>query len=272
MTMTLEQQIAESAARAGGDVVARYFRDFANVAHEAKAGEPSYNRVSVADLESERTIVETIRQTFPDHAILAEEGHTAYSDAEHLWVIDPIDGTNNFLHGIPQFAVSVAYYRAGQPQCGVIFNPARNDWFIASRGEGAFHNGQRVRVAEHSRLNEVLVGLGFYYDRGAIMEATLAAMRDLFHENIHCIRRMGAATLDLCMVACGQIGAYFEYELSPWDFAAGRLFVEEAGGCVTTCDNKPLPLRKTHILATNARLHQPMLDIVQRYLPKSASR
>jgi len=266
--MTAELRIAEAAARAGGEVVARYFRDFANVASEAKAGEPSYNRVSVADLESERVIVETIRRAFPDHAILAEEGHSAHSHAEHLWVIDPIDGTNNFLHGIPQFAVSVAYYRAGQPECGVIFNPARDEWFIAAKGQGAFHNGRPMRVSEHTRLNEVLIGLGFYYDRGAMMEATLDAMRDLFHENIHCIRRMGAATLDLCMVGCGQLGAFFEYELSPWDYAAGRLIVEEAGGRVTTCSGEALPLTKTHILATNGRLHAPMLEIVQRHLPK----
>lgn len=270
--MADELHIAEAAARAGGEVVARYFRDFANVASEVKAGEPSYNRVSVADIESERVIVETIRRAFPGHAVLAEEEHSLNSNAEHLWVIDPIDGTNNFLHGIPQFAVSVAYYRAGQPECGVIFNPARDDWFIATRGGGAFHNGQRVRVSEQAVLNEVLIGLGFYYDRGVIMEATLAAMRDLFREHIHCIRRMGAATLDLCMVACGQLGAYFEYELSPWDFAAGRLFVEEAGGQVTTCAGEPLPLKKTHILATNSRLHEPMLEIVRRHLPYYSSR
>lgn len=262
-----ELQVAETAARTGGEIVARYFRDFANVTHEVKAGERSYNRVSVADVESEHAIVEAIRRSFPTHSILAEEAHTANSDAEHLWVIDPIDGTNNFLHGIPQFAVSVAYYRSGQPECGVIFNPARDDWFIAARGCGAFHNGQRMNVSNSTRLDEVLIGLGFYYDRGAVLEATLSAMRELFRHDIHCIRRMGAATLDLCMVGCGQLGAFFEYELSPWDFAAGRLFVEEAGGRVTTCSGDALPLKKTHILATNRHLHATMLDIVQRHLP-----
>ena len=271
--MNRETQIAESAALAGGEIVAKYFCDWSNVPSETKAGEPSYNRVSVADIQSEQAIVEVIRREFPTHAILGEESQAAPLDnqphelAEHLWIIDPIDGTNNFLHGIPQFAVSVAYYRESEPQVGVIFNPVRNDWFIATRGGGAFHNGQRVSVATDSRLSDVLIGLGFYYDRGAVMEATLAAMRELFSHNIHCIRRMGAATLDLCMVGCGQLGAYFEYELSPWDFAAGRLFVEEAGGQVTTCDNRPLPLEKTHILATNGRLHEAMLDIVERHLP-----
>ncbi len=265
--MPSELRIAETAALAGGEIVARYFRDFANVASQVKTGEPSFNRVSVADIESEHAIVDVIRREFPHHAILAEEAHSDSVNSEHLWVIDPIDGTNNFLHGISQFAVSVAYYRAGQPECGVIFNPVRNDWFIAERGQGAFHNGNRAGVSQHTQLSEVLIGLGFYYDRGAVMEATLSAMRELFGHDIHCIRRMGAATLDLCMVACGQLGAYFEYELSPWDFGAGRLFVEEAGGRVTTCDGHPLPLKKTHILASNGHLHSAMLNIVQRHLP-----
>lgn len=265
--MPPELRIAEAAAHAGAEVALRHFQDFANVSSQVKPGEPSYNRVSVADVESEHAIVEVIRREFPNHAILGEEAHSADVTAEHLWIIDPIDGTNNFLHGIPQFGVSVAYYRAGQPVCGVILNPAHGDSFVTSRGSGSFHNGRRVQVSEHRCLDEVLIGLGFYYDRGAVMEATLSAMRELFRHNIHCIRRLGAATLDLCMVACGQLGAYFEYELSPWDFAAGRLFVEEAEGQVTTCQGKPLPLAKTHILATNRYLHETMLGVVQRHLP-----
>lgn len=267
--MPPELRIAEAAAHAGAEIALQHFQNLAQVTSEIKPGEASFNRVSIADVESEHAIVAMIRREFPNHAILGEEAHTADASAEHLWVIDPIDGTNNFLHGIPQFGISVAYYRAGQAVCGVILNPARGDSFIAARGHGAFHNGQRASVSEHRRLDEVLIGLGFYYDRGAMMEATLSAMRELFGHNIHCIRRLGAATLDLCMVACGQLGAYFEYELSPWDFAAGRLFVEEAGGRVTTCDGSPLPLAKTHILATNGLLHDVMLEIVQRHLPSA---
>lgn len=292
VSMTPELLVAVQAARAGGQVAANYFRDLANVSSEVKTGEPSFNRVSVADVESERAIVAAIRREFPSHAILAEEAHAADVAADHLWVIDPIDGTNNFLHGIPQFAVSVAYYQAGQPRCGAIFNPARGDWFVAVQGGGAFHwnlagqelnleaanvdaeflsgrlhSAKRLQVSEHNRLDEVLIGLGFYYDRGVLMDATLAAIRELLLEHIHCIRRMGAATLDLCMVATGQLGAYFEYELSPWDFAAGRLIVEEAGGSVTTCDGQPLRLGKTHLLATNDRLHEAMLAITRRHLP-----
>jgi len=252
--------VAQEAARAGGEIVARYFRD--GVVMRSKE---SYNLVSDADVESEQAIVEVIRRRFPSHAVLAEEAHQADTSAEHLWVVDPLDGTNNFAHRIPQFAVSIAYCRAGRPVCGVVFNPIRDDWYIAARGEGATHNGRKLRVEGQARLDEVLVGVGFYYDRGAMMEATLAAIRDLFHAQIHGIRRFGAASLDLCQVADGMFGAFFEYELAPWDFAAGQLIVEEAGGQVTTCRGEPLPLAKTSLLASNGKLHQAVLAIVRRH-------
>src|SRR5262249_2850138 len=162
-------------------------------------------------------------------------------------VVDPLDGTNNFAHRIPHCAVSIAYHRSGQPVCGVIYNPFRDDWHVAVRGKGATHYGRRAEVSDHTRLNEVLVGVGFYYDRGAMMEATLAAIGDLKRRQVHGTRRFGTASLDLCMVGLGQFGAYFEYELSPWDFAAGRLFVEEAGGRVTTARGAPLPLARSSV-------------------------
>ena len=150
----------------------------------------------------------------------------------------------------------------------MIYNPVRDDWHVAVRGQGAFFNGRRARVGGQTRLGEVMVGVGFYYDRGVMMESTLAAIGDLKRDHqIHGIRRFGAATLDLCMVALGQLGAYFEYTLSPWDFAAGRLFVEEAGGRVTTCLGDPLPLAKSSILATNGHLHDAMLDVVRPRYP-----
>lgn len=257
------RETAERAARTGGEIVARCFRE-----GTAIRSKESYNLVSDADVESERAIVEVIRRAFPDHAILAEEAHQSAIESEYFWIVDPLDGTNNFAHGIPHFAVSVACYRSGRPECGVIFNPLREDWFTAGRGEGAFHNGLRCRVAGAGSLKEVLVGVGFYYDRGAMMEATLAAVGDLFREHIHGIRRFGTASLDLCQVGMGMFGAFFEYELSPWDFAAGRLFVEEAGGTVTDCRGDELPLRKSSLLASNGPLHPAMLEIVRRHLPE----
>jgi myo-inositol-1(or 4)-monophosphatase len=262
--LTPEQTIAEEAARAGGAVAARYFRE--GVAMRSK---DVANLVSDADVEAEHAIAAVIKKAFPSHVILGEEAHEGGDvTAEHLWIIDPIDGTNNFAHQIPHFAVSVAYYHAGVAQCGVIFNPIRDEWHSAARGQGAFHDGRQVHVDEATRLDEVIVGVGFYYDRGAMMEATLDAIGELKRRQIHGIRRFGTASLDLCMVGLGRYGAYFEYQLSPWDFAAGRLFVEEAGGKVTDARGGELPIGKSSILATNGPLHKPMLEVTRPRHPR----
>ena len=253
---------AEAAARAGGEVAARYFRDGVTMRSKDVA-----NLVSDADVEAEHAIAAVIRRGFPDHAILGEEAYAGDVEAEHLWVVDPIDGTNNFAHAIPHFAVSVAYYHHGVAQCGVVLNPVRDEWHTAIRGQGAFHDGRRAQVQAATRLDEVIVGVGFYYDRDVMMEATLAAIGDLKRRQIHGIRRFGTALLDLINVGLGRYGAYFEYELSPWDFAAGRLFVEEAGGLVTTARGEPLPLASSSILASNGPLHPAVLEIVRARHP-----
>lgn len=262
--------VAEEAARAGGAVAARFFRNgpavYTKAGAEGKA--TGYNMVSEADLEAERTIVGVIRTTFPGHAVLGEELHggdgvsAEVMASEHLWIVDPIDGTNNFVHGIPHFGVSVAYYREGRPVFGVMGNPVSDDWYTAVRGEGALHNGRPVRVNDDRRLDQALIGFGYYYDRGTMMEATLDVVRDLLLRQIHGVRRMGAATIDLAYVGLGCFGAFFEYELAPWDFAAGRLFVEEAGGKVTDGRGDPLPLARTSLLASNGWLHDAVLEFV----------
>lgn len=261
-----ELEVARQAARRGGAVLMDYWQD-AIVARD----KPAAGLVTDADLQSERLIVETIRAACPDHAVLAEEQHAAQVQTEHLWIVDPLDGTTNFAHRVPHFAVSVAYYRHGRAECGVIWNPARDDWYEATRNGGAWHNGKSARVSDVARLDQSLIGVGFYYDRGAKMEATLTAIAELFHQQIHGIRRFGTASLDLCHVGCGLYGGYFEYQLSPWDFAAGRLFVEAAGGTVTDCLGRTLPLAKTHVLASNGCLHAPLLEIVARHCPENTT-
>jgi myo-inositol-1(or 4)-monophosphatase len=225
--------------------------------------------VSDADTASEEAIVEVIRRAFPHHDVLGEEQHDADRDAEHLWIVDPLDGTTNFAHAIDHCAVSVAYYREGRPACGVVHNPMGGEWFTAARGQGATHDGEPVRVSTTAWLDDALIGTGFYYDRGAMMEATLATIGELFRRQIHGVRRFGTASLDLCMVGLGRFDAFFEYELAPWDFAAGRLFVEEAGGRVTTCQGAEVPLERTTVLASNTLLHEAMLEIVSRLCPRS---
>ena len=254
-------ELALSAAKEAGMILERFFRDGAEVRSKGIS-----DLVTDADISAERQIAGMIRQVYPDHAILGEEENSGSIDAEHLWVVDPLDGTTNFAHQIPHFAVSIAYMYRGQAQAGVVWNPLRGDLYTARRGEGAWHNEKPIRVGSQTQMSEVLVGTGFYYDRGAMMEATLAAIGDCFRQNIHGIRRFGTASLDLAHVATGLYGAYFEYQLSPWDYAAGQLLVEEAGGKVTTCNGSSMPLQKTSILATNGPLHPQVLSIVERHL------
>jgi len=222
------------------------------------------NFVTQADLESELAIVNTIRDRHPDHAIISEESHSDRADSKELWIIDPLDGTSNFMHSIPHFAISVAYYQEGRPELGIVYNPIRDDLYLAVRGQGAWHNGAQQRVDEADRIDASMILCGFYYDRGRMMQATLDTIGDFFRNNIHGIRRFGAAALDLCNVGCGQYGLFFEYKLHPWDYAAGQLFLNEAGGRATDCNGQSLPLHQSSsICATNGHLHRRALEIIE---------
>jgi len=262
-----ELQVACSAAKIASQILKGHFADLQNVSL-ASDNKQSWDLLTVADIQTEKAIIEEIHRQFPSHSILAEESsgtdHSA-TGQNNLWVIDPLDGTNNFAHGIPHFAVSIAYYENSIPILGVIHNPISGDWYIAGQGRGAWHNGAQAHVNKHDKLSQTMIGVGFYYDRGEMMRATLAAINELFEQQIHGIRRMGTAALDLVQVGLGRFGGYFEYKLSPWDFAAGILFVEEAGGKVTDCSGESLPLAKSTILATNKLLHDDILQIVSQH-------
>lgn len=261
--LTKPSQVAALAAQAGAAVIEKYYRQGIQI--RSKSPDESYNLVSDADVESEQAVVAAIRTAFPTHEIVGEEEAVGNIDAEHVWIVDPLDGTNNFAHRIPQFSVSIAYYRSGVAECGIVVNPIHGDWYWAERSLGAFHNGRKLAVSKESTLQGAMVGVGFYYDRGKMMEATLAAIADFFRQNIHGIRRFGSAALDLCYVADGMFGTFFEYQLSPWDFAAGRLILEEAGGRITTGRGDSLPLTTSSVLATNGLLHNASLEIVSKH-------
>lgn len=266
MTESLELKTAIAAANVAKPILSSYFSNLASAGIRTKTTNEEYQGiVTQADVDAERAVVQEIRKTFPNHRFLAEEEHSSATNAEHLWIIDPLDGTNNFAHGIPHFAISTAYYQNGVAQCGVVLNPCTGDVFVAERGRGAKWNGNRAAVNQHRSLSETMVAVGFYYDRGAMMKSTLQAIEMLFEQNIHGIRRFGTAALDIVQVGLGRFGGYFEYQLSPWDFAAARLFLEEAGGKITTCTGDDLPLLKTSILASNDLLHPAMLEIVSKF-------
>lgn len=256
---------ATTAARLGGEILMRYLRDGVQIRSKDHAGAKTYDLVSDADIESEKAIESYLRKQFPDHALLGEENLQADTNSEHLWIIDPLDGTNNFAHGVLQFSVSIAYYHHGKPMVGVVFNPARDEMFTATAGGGAFFNGDPIQVSRSDALSKSLIGCGFYYDRGEMMRKTLSAIGEFFEQDIHGIRRFGSASLDLCHVAAGQFGGYFEYHLAPWDFAAGALIVQEAGGQITDAKGDPLEIKKTSVLASNGCLHESMLKITTKH-------
>ncbi|OYP33110.1 inositol monophosphatase family protein [Rhodopirellula sp. MGV] len=258
---------AMTAAQAGGHVLQRYWHDGIELRDKSEFGGKTYDLVSDADLESQEVIARSIANDYPDHELLGEEDLTGDITAEHLWVIDPLDGTNNFAHHIGHFAVSIGYFVDGVPTVGVVHNPISGDTYTATRGGGAFRNSQPIRVTNADHLSKSMVGCGFYYDRGDMMRSTLAAIEEFFSHDIHGIRRFGTAALDLCAVASGQFGAFFEYKLSPWDFAAGQLIVREAGGIVTNAKGDPLGLTQSSVLAASTAIHPHALAITKKHHP-----
>ncbi len=259
--------IALRAARSAGELILRSTERLDVISVNEKDAK---DYVTEIDRAAEQLIVTALRKADPNHGILGEESGLSQGTgegADYLWIIDPLDGTNNYAHTLPQFAVSIAYYHFGQPVVGVVYNPATDDLYTASAGGGAWYNGQPAQVCGATTLGQALIGCGFYYDRGAMMRRTLRTIEELFAHHIHGIRRFGAASLDLCMVGCGQLSGFFEYQLSPWDFAAGRLFVEQAGGRVTTAGGAPLGITASSVVASNGRLHEALLAITRLHQP-----
>lgn len=213
--------------------------------------------VTEVDRESERLIVEHILHRFPDHSIVAEEGHYPSGSADIRWVIDPVDGTTNYAHGFPWFCCSIGVLAGNQLVAGVVFNPVQQELFTALRGEGAFLNGRRIRVSQRAPLSGALLGTGFPYDC-ATDPANNFANFIAFQKAARGIRRAGAAALDLAYVAAGRLDGFWELKLKPWDVAAGVLLVAEAGGRVSTFDGSPYDVFTDRIVASNGLIHDEM--------------
>jgi myo-inositol-1(or 4)-monophosphatase len=222
--------IAVKAARRAGSIINRGARELDLLTVTSKGPK---DLVSEVDREAERTIVETLLGSYPDHAILAEEGTArgANATAENLWIIDPLDGTTNFLHGFPQYCVSIALQHRGQITQGVIYDPVRNDLFTATRGRGAFLNDRRIRVSKRDHLRDCLIGTGFPFRDGSYLDTYLRMMKKMIEQTAG-LRRPGAAALDLAYVAAGFYDGFWEVGLNPWDVAAGSLLIQEAGGLI----------------------------------------
>lgn len=220
--------------------------------------------VTEVDRAAEASIIETLSSAYPQHGFLAEEsGHShASRQAEYTWIIDPLDGTTNFIHGFPQYAVSIGLRHRGQITQAVVYDPTRNELFTASRGRGAFLNDRRIRVSRRTKLREALIGTGFPFRQLDHLDEYVRMFKRITEETAG-IRRPGAAALDLAYVAAGRLDGFWEFGLSPWDMAAGSLLILEAGGIVSDFDGEEDFLGNGHVVCGAPKVHEQLLALVQ---------
>lgn len=249
--------VALEAARAGAAVLERRFARPLSVSFKGKI-----DPVTAADLSAQKTIISVIRRRFPDHGILAEENMAAAGTARYCWIIDPLDGTVNFLHGVPHFCVSVALTDNGTVIAGVVCAPLLKETFVAQKGGGAWLNGKRIRVSNIRNLVRSLTVTGFSYQIHEDYRSVLATFERVLR-NAQGMRRLGSAAIDLGWVACGRFEAFWEEGLAPWDVAAGGLILQEAGGKVTDFSGKQNWLFGRQLLATNALIHRPLQRLMR---------
>ncbi len=220
--------------------------------------------VTQADTESEKFIIKKIQETFPKHSILSEEKGELLSDSEYLWVIDPLDGTTNFTHNLPIFSVSIGLVKKGdETVCGVVYNPAAKKCFYSERSKGAYLNKNRIKVSSSKTLSESLLVTGFPYTHDNLYDQSFSIFKK-FYDKTQGVRRLGAASLDLCFVAMGRFEGFYEFNLKPWDVCAGALIAQEAGATCSDWNNSPLPRSGKRILCTNGKVHSEMVEVLSR--------
>ncbi|MCZ2104963.1 MAG: inositol monophosphatase family protein [Comamonadaceae bacterium] len=254
---------AIKAARAAGAIINRAALDVEAVRVSQKQAN---DFVTEVDQASEASIIETLLAAYPGHGVLAEESGQRHGakDSDYLWIIDPLDGTTNFIHGFPVYCISIALSVRGKVEHGVVYDPTRNDLFTATRGRGAFMNDRRMRVSKRTRLNECLLGTGFPYRPGDDFAGYMTMMAEVMRHT-HGLRRPGAAALDLAYVAAGFTDGFFETGLSIWDVAAGGLLVTEAGGLVGNFTGDADYLEQRECLAAPPRIYGQLVQLIGKY-------
>ena len=255
--------IAIKAARAAGSIINRASLDLDLLTISSKA--PN-DFVTEVDKAAENAIIEVLLQAYPGHGILAEESGSdrGARDSDYVWIIDPLDGTTNFIHGFPVYAVSIALAFKGQVQQAVVYDPSRNDLFYASKGRGAFLNDKRLRVSKRIRMNEALIGTGFPFRKGDNFKRYVK-MFEAVMQNCAGLRRPGAAALDLCYVAAGYYDGFFETGLHPWDIAAGSLMITEAGGLIGNFTGEADFLFQREVVAGNPKIYGQLVHTLAPY-------
>ena len=251
--------IAVRAARRAGSIINRAALDGSVLEVRSKQVN---DYVTQIDRAAEEAIIDVVHKAYPDHAFMAEESGATGGEAEYRWIIDPLDGTTNFIHGFPQYCVSVAVEHRGTLAHAVIYDPVKNELFTASRGRGAFLNDRRVRVSKCTRLHGALIGTGFPFKELGRLDLYARQLR-VFMQTTAGVRRAGAAALDLAYVACGRLDGFWELGLSPWDMAAGALLIQEAGGLVGGLTGEPDYLESGDICASTPKIFTAMLEALR---------
>ncbi len=258
--------IAIKAARQAGGTIFRFADRVDSVAVSSKNAN---DLVTEVDLRAEQDIIEIIRHAYPDHQILAEESGKSGDNDDVVWIIDPLDGTTNFIHGFPQYAVSIAVQVNGELDQAVIYDPFKQELFTASKGGGATLNDRKIRVADRKALNGALIGTGFPFKNQDVLDTYLEMFKDVFSESAG-VRRAGSAALDLAYVAAGRLDGFWEIGLKPWDIAAGALLIKEAGGVVSDFYGKDKFLESGNVIAGNLKVHARLEDKIYPYNAKLA--
>ena len=239
-------------------------RDFGEIENLQVSSKGPGDFVTSADKRTEKILIEELQKAHPEYGIVTEEiGIINESNTKNRWIIDPIDGTMNFMNGIPQFAISIGYEEDSEIKCGVIFNPIMNEMFCAEKGNGAYLNNSRIRVSKKNKINDALIVTGGPKGASKIKDKIFMEYINVSN-NVSNVRKFGSAALDLSYVACGRFDGYWQRELNYWDIAAGIIILKEAGGFVDFFEeNKKLPLKK-NILATNSLIHEELKELINK--------
>ena len=249
--------IKQLALDAGEIIKKGYFSNHTKIEYKGKI-----DLITKTDIESEKFIKNRISKNFPEDNILSEESEATHKDSSRLWIIDPLDGTTNFTHKYPFFAVSIALEMESKIKFGVVYNPIFNEMFWAENGKGSFLNGKKIHVSKTNKISQSLLATGFPYDR---WEKGDFYIREFlaFMKKCQGVRRAGAAAIDLCYVACGRLDGFYERKLKPWDIAAGSLIITEAGGKITNYENQKWHYSNATILSSNKKIHSQMYKILK---------
>ena len=260
--------IAVRAARAAGDVVLRYHNQIDLLTIENKS---ENDFVSEVDKAAEKAIINEIKKAFPEHSILGEETGEILGDSSYQWVIDPLDGTTNYLHGFPQYAISIALFENKVTTHGVVYDPFKEELYTASKGEGAYLNDERMRVTSTNGLQNTLIGTGFPFRHPQHLDCYLKTFKAI-HPHVSGIRRAGSAALDLAYLAAGRLDGFWEIGLNIWDIAAGSLLVKEAGGFIGDFSGRDQYMETGNVVAGNAEAYKALLKTIHPHLSDELQR